>query len=83
VTGDLDIVPDPDPANLERLATALSSDVTAKKAADSTDYLPHPDVRPEEFFAEYFAIDPRRHGYGEAPHSRSPCCSTSSTRPPT
>jgi hypothetical protein len=56
VTGDLDIVPGPDPANLERLATALSSDVTAKKASDSTDYLPHPDVRPEEFFAEYFAM---------------------------
>ncbi|OHV27916.1 hypothetical protein BCD49_38470 [Pseudofrankia sp. EUN1h] len=56
VTGDLDIVPDPDPANLERLAAALSSDVTTKKAADSTDYRPHPVVRPEEFFAEYFAM---------------------------
>jgi len=51
VTGDLDIVPAPDPANLGRLAQALSSEVTKKKHPDSTDYLPHPVVRPEEFFA--------------------------------
>ncbi|OHV48818.1 hypothetical protein BCD48_14375 [Pseudofrankia sp. BMG5.36] len=62
VTGDLDIVPDPDPANLDRLARALSSEVTMKKHADSTDYLPHPVVRREEFFAEYFAMYQTPHG---------------------
>jgi hypothetical protein len=62
VTGDLDIVPAPDPANLARLAQALSHEMTRKKQPDSTDYLPHPLVRPEEFFAEYFAMYQTRHG---------------------
>jgi hypothetical protein len=33
-TGDLDIVPDPDPDNLTRLANALSTPTTRKKSAD-------------------------------------------------
>ncbi|MBL7500883.1 hypothetical protein I6A84_03945 [Frankia sp. CNm7] len=62
VTGDLDIVPDPEPENLARLAAALSGTATLKKAANSTEYLPHPEVQPAEFYAEYFAMYRTRYG---------------------
>jgi hypothetical protein len=62
VTGDLDIVPDPDPVNLGRLATALSGPATCKKPADSTDYLPHPQVQAAEFFVDYMAMYLTPHG---------------------
>ena len=62
VTGDLDIVPDPDPKNLTRLASALSGTATLKKTAHSTEYMSHPEVRPEEFYAEYFAMYRIRYG---------------------
>jgi hypothetical protein len=51
-TGDLDIVPDPDPDNLGRLAKALSTPTTRKKSADSRVFLPHPVVHPSEFWSE-------------------------------
>ncbi|OHV48751.1 hypothetical protein BCD48_14555 [Pseudofrankia sp. BMG5.36] len=62
VTGDLDVVPDPDPGNLARLAAALSGVATLKKTANSTEYVSHPEVRPEEFYAEYFAMYRIRYG---------------------
>jgi hypothetical protein len=62
VTGDSDLVPDPDPDNLARLATALSDSATLKKSANSTEYLPHPEVQPAEFYAEYFAMYRTRYG---------------------
>ncbi len=51
-TNDLDIVPDPSLANLSRLAATLSGPGTTKKSRDSTVYVPHPEVRPEEFWSE-------------------------------
>jgi hypothetical protein len=51
-TTDLDIVPDPSPANLNRLAAAPSGPGTTKKSHDSTEYVSHTDVRPEEFWSE-------------------------------
>ena len=43
-TQDIDIMPEPSPANLERLAQALSDVTTEKKDADATEYRAHPDV---------------------------------------
>jgi hypothetical protein len=51
-TNDLDIVPDIEPANLGRLAAALSGPGTTKKSRDSTVYVPHPSVTPGEFWSE-------------------------------
>lgn len=51
-TQDLDIMPDPDPENLERLARALSSEMTCKKSFNSTTYDPHPVVEALEFKTE-------------------------------
>lgn len=51
-TQDLDIMPDPEPANLERLAKALSSDSTRKKASDATSYETHSVVKAMEFKTE-------------------------------
>lgn len=51
-TGDLDIVPDPDPANLRRLALSLSGLNTHKKPVDSVEFVPHPVVEPSEFWTE-------------------------------
>jgi hypothetical protein len=56
ITGDLDIVPDPSPDNLARLAAALSGPGTRKKPVDSTAYVPHPYVEAAEFFADYMAM---------------------------
>jgi len=41
---------------------ALSGAATLKKTANSTEYLSHPEVRPEEFYAEYFAMYRIRYG---------------------
>ncbi|SNQ48133.1 hypothetical protein FRACA_2210006 [Frankia canadensis] len=46
ITDDLDIVPEPTPGNLARLAAALSGPSTTKKAGNSTEYLAHPSVEP-------------------------------------
>lgn len=48
-TQDLDIMPDPSPENLERLAATLSSPNTTKKAEGSTSYAVHPLVEAMEF----------------------------------
>ncbi len=47
-TDDLDLMPDPDPANLERLATALSGPETAKRTGAGI-VEPHPVVEAMEF----------------------------------
>lgn len=47
-TGDIDIMLDPSPANLDRLAAALSGRSTAKKEARSNVYEPHATVDPME-----------------------------------
>jgi len=51
-TGDLDIVPDPDLDNLQRLAVALSGPNTWKKPVDSVEFVQHPVVEPSEFWSE-------------------------------
>jgi hypothetical protein len=51
-TQDLDIMPNPVPDNLERLASALSSPSTRKKPSNSTTYIPHPNVASLEFKTE-------------------------------
>ncbi|MEX5708947.1 hypothetical protein AB1484_11725 [Parafrankia sp. FMc6] len=56
ITGDLDIVPEPTPDNLARLAAAISGPSTQKKAVDSTEYAAHPVVEPVEFYADYMAM---------------------------
>lgn len=56
ITNDLDIVPEPTPDNLARLAAALSGPATTKKAVDSTEYTPHPVVEPAEFYTDYMAM---------------------------
>jgi hypothetical protein len=56
ITQDLDVVPDPDLANLARLAAALSGPATRKKPASATEYLPHPEIDPAEFFTDYMAM---------------------------
>lgn len=48
-TQDLDIVPEPSPENLERLATALSDESTELKPPDATLYVAHPRVDAVEF----------------------------------
>jgi len=48
-TQDIDIMPDPAPANLERLAQALSHLATEKKEPHSTTYEPHDEVDSLEF----------------------------------
>jgi len=48
-TGDIDIMPDPSPANLGRLAAALSGRSTEKKGASSTVYETHETVDAMEF----------------------------------
>lgn len=48
-TQDLDIMPEPSLANLERLAVALSSPSTRFKQSNSREYLPHPEVSVTEF----------------------------------
>lgn len=40
-TQDLDIVPDPSPDNLDRLAVALSGETTEHKPADSIEFVAH------------------------------------------
>ncbi|MEX5635733.1 hypothetical protein [Parafrankia sp. FMc2] len=56
ITNDLDIVPEPTPENLARLAAALSGPSTTKKNVDSTEYTPHPIVEPAEFYTDYMAM---------------------------
>lgn len=51
-TQDLDIMPDPAPENLDRLATALSTGTTRKKSFSSTSYEPHHVVDALEFKTE-------------------------------
>jgi hypothetical protein len=51
-TQDLDIMPNPDPENLKRLARALSSAVTRKKEMNSTAYVAHDTVDANEFKTE-------------------------------
>ena len=48
-TQDIDIMPDPNPANLRRLAQALSYLSTEKKEASSIHYETHDTVDPGEF----------------------------------
>jgi hypothetical protein len=48
-TQDVDIMPEPSPENLRRLAQALSDDSTEKKEPDATEYRAHPIVDPMEF----------------------------------
>ena len=48
-TGDIDIMPDPSPANLARLAAALCGRSTEKKEASATIYETHDTVDPMEF----------------------------------
>jgi hypothetical protein len=48
-TQDVDIMPEPSPANLQRLARALSDRSTEKKELDSTEYSEHAVVDPTEF----------------------------------
>jgi hypothetical protein len=48
-TQDIDIMPEPSPENLRRLATALSGIDTNKKEAGSTEYEPHDEIDPMEF----------------------------------
>jgi hypothetical protein len=62
VTVDLDVVPDPDLGNLARLAAALSGPATEKKPASATEYMPHPQVDPAEFFTDYMAMYMTPHG---------------------
>jgi len=56
ITDDLDIVPEPTPDNLARLAAALSGPVTTKKSVDSTEYTAPPVVEPAEFYTDYMAM---------------------------
>ncbi|CUU60981.1 hypothetical protein Ga0074812_1526 [Parafrankia irregularis] len=56
ITDDLDVVPEPTPENLSRLAAALSGPATTKKAVDSTEYVAHPVVEPAEFYEDYMAM---------------------------
>jgi hypothetical protein len=51
-TQDLDIMPDPAPENLDRLATALSSETTRKKSFTETSYESHPVIDALEFKTE-------------------------------
>ncbi len=51
-TQDLDIMPEPSPANLQRLARALSGPDTSKKPPNATTYEPHPLVEAIEFQTE-------------------------------
>ena len=51
-TQDLDIMPEPSPANLQRLAWALSGSDTSKKPPNATTYEPHPLVGAIEFQTE-------------------------------
>ncbi|MDZ4826787.1 MAG: hypothetical protein SGJ13_10055 [Actinomycetota bacterium] len=50
-TDDLDIMPDPEPQNLERLAAVLSRPDTARKIGAST-FEPHPVINAMEFRTE-------------------------------
>jgi hypothetical protein len=51
-TQDVDIMPEPSPENLRRLAEALSDESTEKKEAGETRYRPHRVVDPMEFRTE-------------------------------
>jgi hypothetical protein len=48
-TQDIDIMPEPSPENLRKLATALSGLETRKKEAGSTSFEPHNEIDPMEF----------------------------------
>ena len=61
-TGDLDIIPEPDLDNLERLARALSTPSTRKKPIDGRQYIPHPVVRSSEFWSEQMLQYETAHG---------------------
>jgi hypothetical protein len=61
-TQDIDIMPEPSPENLERLAVALSNIETRKKEAGSTTYEPHDIVDPMEFRTADISSYVTRHG---------------------
>ena len=61
-TQDIDIMPDPRPENLGRLAGALSGIDTRKKEAGSTSYEPHDTVDPMEFRTVDIASFDTRYG---------------------
>jgi hypothetical protein len=54
--------PGPRPRELARLAAALSGPATQKKPASATEYMPHPQVDPAEFFTDYMAMYKTPHG---------------------
>ncbi len=61
-TQDLDIMPEPSPANLERLAWALSGAETSKKPASATAYGAQPLVEAVEFQSEELSSYRTAHG---------------------
>ena len=62
-TQDIDIMPEPSPENLRRLAAALSDLETKKKDSGSTSFEPHNEIDPLEFrTADISSFDTR---YGE------------------
>jgi len=61
-TQDIDIMPDPNPENLVRLAAALSGIDTRKKEAGSTSYEDHDAVDPMEFRTVDIASFETRYG---------------------
>jgi hypothetical protein len=61
-TQDVDIMPEPSPENLERLARALSDDSTEKKHAGEVDYRAHRAVDAMEFRTEDVSSYRTRYG---------------------
>ena len=51
-TQEIDIMPDPEPANLQRLARALSHLETEKKDSRATTYVPHDDAKVFTYFKQ-------------------------------
>ena len=61
-TQDIDIMPEPSPENLRRLAAALSDIATKKKDSGSTAFEPHDEVDPMEFRTEEVSSFETRYG---------------------
>jgi hypothetical protein len=61
-TQDIDIMPEPSPENLRRLATALSNLETRKKESGSTSFAPHNEIDPMEFRTETVSSFETRYG---------------------